>query len=96
MKNIEIIANELVESIDIKKGSNANLYVKYLKDRGVKTNDNGSIIRKAVQIHLVKYGNAVLWSNIFKSYNLRTKEEVVNMYFEQLKEMLRNTYKITK
>lgn len=90
MINEQIKANKLIEELGIKKGENATTYVKFLKAQGIKTNDNSNLIRKAAQIHLIRYGECILWCDVAKKYGLNTKQEVEDMYFNQLIEMLRN------
>lgn len=90
MMNKQIRANKLIEELAIEKGQNANTYVKFLKDQGIKTNDNSNLIRKATQVHLIRYGECILWCDIAKKYDLNTKQEVEDMYFNKLVDMLRN------
>lgn len=90
MMNEQIKANQLVEELGIKKGENANTYVKFLKDQGIRTNDNSNLIRKVAQIHFIRYGECTLWDKVAIKYGLNSKQEVEDMYFNQLVEMLRN------
>lgn len=88
--NEQIKANKLIEELGIKKGESATTYVKFLKDQGIRTNDNSNLIRKVAQVHLIRHGECTLWCEVAKKYGLNTKQEVEDMYFDQLVEMLRN------
>lgn len=90
MENIINNANDLIENIEIEKGLDANSYVKYCKENNIKTNDKNSIDRKALQIHLLKYGKSSIWYKAAEKKNVKTKEDLIKVYFNELVNMLKS------
>ena len=82
-------ANKLIESLPIEKNRNATKYLDYAKENGIKTSDKNSIGRKILQCHLMKYGISNMWYKAAEKHGVNTKEELYNVYFNQLIDMLR-------
>ena len=82
-------ANKLIESLEITKSSDARVYLSYAKESGIKTNDKNSINRKVLQCHLMKYGVSNIWYKAAEKHGVNTKEELYNVYFNQLLDMLK-------
>lgn len=90
VENITNKANDLIENIEIEKGLDANSYVKYCKENNIKTDDKNSINRKALQIHLLKYGKSSIWYKAAEKKNVKTKEDLIKVYFNELVNMLKS------
>lgn len=90
MENIINKANDLIENIEIEKGRSSQVYLKYAKENNIKTNDKNSIYRKALQVHLMRYGISYIWHKAAEKKNVKTKEELANVYFDELVNMLKN------
>ena len=69
-----------------------NGYIRIInaKENGIKTSDKKSIERKILQCHLMKYGISNIWYKAAEKHNVNTKEELYNVYFNQLLDMLKN------
>lgn len=90
MENIINKANNLIENIEVEKGRSSQAYLKYAKENNIKTNDKNSIYRKALQVHLMRYGLSQIWYKAAEKKNVKTKEELANVYFNELVNMLKN------
>ena len=82
-------ANKLIESIEIEHNRSAAKYLDYAKENGIKTSDKNSLGRKVLQCHLMKYGISNMWYKAAEKHGVNTKEELYNVYFNQLIDMLR-------
>ena len=83
-------ANNLIESLPIEKNRSTAVYLDYAKENGIKTSDKNSIGRKILQCHLMKYGFSNVWYRAAEKYGVNTKEELFQVYFNQLLDMLRS------
>ena len=81
--------NNLIESLEIEPNRSAAKYLDYAKENGIKTSDKNSIGRKILQCHLMKYGISNIWYKAAEKHNVNTKEELYQVYFNQLVDMLR-------
>ena len=91
MNKLNIIekANNMIESLEIESNKSAAKYLDYAKENGIKTSDKNSIGRKILQCHLMKYGVSNIWYKAAEKHGVNTKEELYQVYFNQLVDMLR-------
>ena len=85
-------ANNLIESLEINPGEQAQTYINYLKNKGIDSKDKNNKLVLAARVHLIKYGyfktDAI--AKAAEIEGVKSTKELEQKYFNKLVDILKN------